>query len=308
MMRSLAEQGEPNFEVLMIDDGSEDDSNKIVVDFAKQDSRFRLWANADNRGPSMRRNQGIGAARGKYIYFADGDDELYPHALETLIDLAVQNNSDIVRGSHMFDFNNGKTAPNHFDQYHQPEVNGVSYGAMPSLVFLYTMWNMLIERQRFSNPAFRYDESLALGEDRLLAQQLFATSRSITLTKQVTYRWIRDEGASNQLSYSRSRSSRVESAHAYLSMMSMLPQATKRHRELVGAAMFWEIFLYVIKGDHSHELGQGSRNKLGAIAELMDFPDSLLLDPSVKGWSAEKQHEVREFYLEMKRAKMFPIP
>ncbi|TMV09060.1 glycosyltransferase [Ruegeria sediminis] len=304
-LRTLSEQNEPSFEVHLVDDGSDDESGEIVSDFARKDSRFILWDNTDSRGPSARRNQGMEASNGKFLLFADADDELTPDALQYLLDLSLRNRSEVVRGSHMFCFENGDSSPNTFDQYHQPDINGVTYAAMPSLVFLYTSWNMLIDRKYLEETGIRFDETLLLGEDRLFNQQLFAASRSISLTKKITYRWIRDRTSTRHLSYSRSSDARINSIHAFLSLMFKLPEAGARHRELAQAAMFWEIYHDFLKTGSPAELTHDSGVRLGHIVDMLDFPDCLLQDPSVKGWSREEMSNARSAYLRMRRTRTF---
>ena len=70
---SILTAGCPDFEVLMIDDGSTDGSRSLCEAYQRQDPRFRLLTQA-NQGPSAARNQGLAAARGDYIAFIDADD------------------------------------------------------------------------------------------------------------------------------------------------------------------------------------------------------------------------------------------
>jgi glycosyltransferase involved in cell wall biosynthesis len=303
MLASLAAQSEPSFEVHLVDDGSDDGSDEIVNSFIRTDSRFVSWKNGEPRGPSVRRNQGLDAARGKYVYFADGDDTLSHDALARLLDTLLRTGADVVRGSHMFHFDNGARSANAFDQFHQPELDSVTYTAMPSLVFLYTAWNMLMSRDVILANGLRFDESLRLGEDRLFTQELFSISRSLSLTKHVTYRWIRAHDPARQLSLSRSAGARIAAVSAYLSLFDTLAGATARHRELAQAAMFWEVYRHLLENGRAAALGKPDRQSLARIIDMFDFPDTLLEDPSVKGWSEDAQSPARALYLRLRRAR-----
>ncbi len=59
----------------MINDGSSDESESILSQYAQEDSRFLLF-NQENRGLGYTRNRGISLSTGKYIYFLDSDDEM----------------------------------------------------------------------------------------------------------------------------------------------------------------------------------------------------------------------------------------
>ncbi len=72
-LQSLLRQDYPSFEVLMINDGSPDNSEEICLEYAKKDSRFHYFKQ-ENQGLSMARNKGIQEAGGEYIFFLDSDD------------------------------------------------------------------------------------------------------------------------------------------------------------------------------------------------------------------------------------------
>ncbi|MBO4746283.1 MAG: glycosyltransferase [Alphaproteobacteria bacterium] len=72
-LESLQHQSFKDFEVICVNDGSSDNSGKILADFAKSDKRFSIITK-QNAGVSAARNDGINAARGEYIHFMDADD------------------------------------------------------------------------------------------------------------------------------------------------------------------------------------------------------------------------------------------
>ncbi|MDY6902826.1 MAG: glycosyltransferase family A protein [Cyanobacteriota bacterium] len=79
-LNSVLNQTYKDFELLVIDDGSTDNTRDIVRDFCQQDSRIRLISQ-ENQGVSVARNSGIKMARGKYIAFLDSDDLWLPNKL-----------------------------------------------------------------------------------------------------------------------------------------------------------------------------------------------------------------------------------
>jgi glycosyltransferase involved in cell wall biosynthesis len=76
-----------NFEYLVIDDASTDDSAAVIKARAADDPRLRLLIQGQNQGVSAARNTGIREARGEYIAFLDGDDRWHPKLLERLVRL-----------------------------------------------------------------------------------------------------------------------------------------------------------------------------------------------------------------------------
>ena len=93
-LMSLKNQTYKNFEAILIDDGSTDNSSKIAYEFAKQDIRFK-YIRTKNHGQSSARNLGLKKANGKFIAFLDPDDMLQPDFLMILIE-NFDSNCDIV--------------------------------------------------------------------------------------------------------------------------------------------------------------------------------------------------------------------
>ena len=83
-VNSVCEQTYPNWELLLVDDGSTDQSGDICDEYGQKDSRIRVFHTV-NRGVSCARNLGIDNARGHWISFMDSDDYLKKDCLETSV-------------------------------------------------------------------------------------------------------------------------------------------------------------------------------------------------------------------------------
>jgi glycosyltransferase involved in cell wall biosynthesis len=81
---SLIQQTYPALEIILVDDGSTDDSGRMCDEFSRRDSRIRV-IHQKNSGVSVARNMGIEAATGEYIQFVDADDFLDLRATECLV-------------------------------------------------------------------------------------------------------------------------------------------------------------------------------------------------------------------------------
>lgn len=91
---SVLRQTFANFEYLVVDDGSEDNSAEVVKEHAGDDPRFRLVP-GDHRGLSAARNTGIRESRGTYIAYLDGDDRWHPRFLERQVSLIESMPSEV---------------------------------------------------------------------------------------------------------------------------------------------------------------------------------------------------------------------
>lgn len=97
-LNSLQSQSFGNIEILCVNDGSTDNSLKIMREYAKKDKRIKIL-NQKNQGQSVARNNAIKKASGKYLAFIDADDYINDCFLEELHSAAIAENADIAVGN-----------------------------------------------------------------------------------------------------------------------------------------------------------------------------------------------------------------
>ena len=83
---SVLAQSYKDFELIIVDDGSADETGRLVQDLAGRDSRIRYIRHETNYGQSRARNTGIAAAKGGYMAFQDSDDEWLPDKLQQQVE------------------------------------------------------------------------------------------------------------------------------------------------------------------------------------------------------------------------------
>ena len=107
-INSVIKQSFSDWELIIIDDGSTDNTNELVSNFIKNDERI-IYIYQDNQERSAARNNGIENSNGKYICFLDSDDEYMEHHLETFHKEIVSiNNSVGMFFSSLVIYNNGE--------------------------------------------------------------------------------------------------------------------------------------------------------------------------------------------------------
>ena len=93
-LNSIENQSYKNLEVVMVNDGSTDNSGQICKEYAARDSRF-VYLEQQNSGASASRNRGVEISTGDYVGFVDGDDVVHPKMFEQLLNLCEANDCDI---------------------------------------------------------------------------------------------------------------------------------------------------------------------------------------------------------------------
>ena len=93
-VRSVLDQTMPDFEIILVDDGSPDRCPQLCDELALQDTRIKV-IHKQNGGLSSARNEGMKIASGEFLFFLDSDDFIHPQTLEVLLKIAEEENSDI---------------------------------------------------------------------------------------------------------------------------------------------------------------------------------------------------------------------
>lgn len=91
-IQSVLQQSHENWELLIIDDASQDITVSVIENFILKDSRIQLFQNKTNQGAGISRNVGIKAAQGSYMAFLDADDLWLPKKLEAQLAFMTKNN------------------------------------------------------------------------------------------------------------------------------------------------------------------------------------------------------------------------
>ena len=94
-IQSVLSQTEPDFELVLVDDGSKDDSGKILDTYLEKDSRILVF-HQENQGHTSARNRGLSESHGEYVLFLDCDDALEPRVLEVCKNAILKSQADLL--------------------------------------------------------------------------------------------------------------------------------------------------------------------------------------------------------------------
>lgn len=182
-VESVLAQSYSVFELILIEDGSMDNSLEICEELRKKDTRIRLMAQ-DHRGVSAARNLGIETSKGKYLFFLDSDDMIHPQLLELLLKLQIKNRTVITVGGIHYARDNScqkvvtwKTVRSHTSKsIYLDNAKALKYINRPIVCGI---GGKMIFREAIKS--LRFIEKLRHGEDTLFIYQLLANGADISV-------------------------------------------------------------------------------------------------------------------------------
>lgn len=197
--RSIASQGlnEGEFEVLLVNDGSTDNSLDICKQFASELSYVKV-IDKKNGGVSSARNAGIRAAKGKYIAFLDADDSLTPGSLQAIVNAFERYHDKVdVMAYHLKYIypQKGTESYNKRDRWFK-ETGVYLLSEYPYLC--QTTMNIVVKNQFAESLLF--DEALKEGEDQHYVTRNLVSKCAIGYCAEAEYRYIRDGSGASEIS------------------------------------------------------------------------------------------------------------
>lgn len=185
---SVQSQTFKDFEVIIINDGSTDNSLKIILEFCKKNKNFVL-INQENSGPAAARNTALKVSKGEYIAFMDSDDYLEPNFLECLYEAAKKNEADMVCCN--FNIYYPEKDIKVFMPIHSyPGVYSKTKALKKLILDIgthYFVWNKLTKRELFFKNNISFDDMYF--EDISISPKLFYYSKKIVFLNKVLYNY-----------------------------------------------------------------------------------------------------------------------
>ena len=176
-VESVLNQTYRDFEFIIIDDGSEDNSWELLKTYAQKDHRIRLLKNKKNRGISYTRNRGNAAARGKYIMIMDSDDISLPQRMEKHVAF-MQAHPDVVLSTSLLKSLQG-------DKEIFPPMSKQEAGLIFESVIGHGQW--VLKRSFLVDNDIKYDESQISAEDYDLLRQIAVNRGKIGYIDEILY-------------------------------------------------------------------------------------------------------------------------
>ena len=190
---SVLKQTVGNFELILVDDGSTDDSGRYCDEIAAGDERIRVF-HKENGGICSARNTGLMHAQGEYIAFCDNDDEVSERLVEDNFRLAKKYDADVVRFSRVFrHIDNGVILEESRTELQGGFIPAEEFDAnMDTILKLgYGVWAGMYRRRFLEENGIKFDENIRFGrEDWDFTIRMWLRRPSVAINSGAYYTWI----------------------------------------------------------------------------------------------------------------------
>lgn len=190
-IKSILDANVKDLEVIIIDDGSTDNTREICDNFKLQDNRI-VYLNQPNSGVSAARNYGLQEARGKWIAFCDSDDAVLANHFDIITENAEREATLLMTGSQIVYSQNGTFTAPRVDKAETIHRNNAveflfSDEYNPYRQGFFFVWNKFYRRDLLIKNNIRFNEKMSLDEDMHFVLCYLALIHDIIYTNTPTY-------------------------------------------------------------------------------------------------------------------------
>lgn len=193
---SILNQTFKEFELILLDDGSTDDSGQICDEYAEKDARIRV-VHKENSGVSDTRNQGIAMAKGEYLQFLDGDDWISPDATGLFVRTITEYQCDMVIADFYRVIGERVSPKGAIEE--AGLMDKISYATNmmenPADFYYGVLWNKLYKRSVIEEHQLKMDRSISWCEDFIFNLEYISHIQSIYALKVPVYYYVKTKGS-----------------------------------------------------------------------------------------------------------------
>lgn len=213
---SLVHQTMKEIEVIMVDDGSVDNSAEIMNIYSERYYNF-IPVYKENGGLGHARNYGVSYATGEFIIFMDSDDYVTKDAYKKMYETVIESGSDIVIGNvKRFNSTREYSSGLHTKVFKETII-GTHITKNPELMYDTTAWNKLFKRDFWETHQFKFPEGI-LYEDIPVTIPAHFLSKSTDVLTDVIYYWRARDGVSKSITQQRNQLKNFTDRMAVLGM------------------------------------------------------------------------------------------
>lgn len=195
-IESLLKQTYKNFEILLVNDGSTDNSGNICDEYKARNKQIRVF-HIKNSGVSNARNFGIENAAGEYLQFVDSDDFVEETYIENMVKKSRENNSDLVIcgiKQVSFNGNNVKKIISKSEGWFSKKSLHLIMSDLINSSYINYCYSKLISRKLIMDKNIRFNKQISLGEDTLFVLELLKNCNNLYISTHADYNYLIHSG------------------------------------------------------------------------------------------------------------------
>ena len=198
VVRCLESIDYPDAEIIVVDDGSQDDSGQRVLEYASSHPNVTL-IRKENGGASSARNRGIEAATGEYLMFIDADDFIAPDGLNKVVELARSTHADVVKYKIVSVTDHGKNEAESLRDYAMriETIQGVGAALSRYDISDFHVVDALFRRSLIIENGLRFHTDLRLREDDVFMGEFYCHASTVVVTDLPLYQYVRSSPQSS---------------------------------------------------------------------------------------------------------------
>ena len=214
-IESIINQSYKQLEIILIDDGSTDDSLSIIKKYENNDSRIKVISQI-NHGVSYSRNLGLKLSKGEFFGVIDQDDILHPDYVKYFVDLLNITNADIATSKVLKSFAGEIQTIGKINEEYKV-VDGIDAAKDMLLSKLHIgPWNKLIRKQLIINNNIKFNESFYCGEGFAFSVECFQASNKVVIGNSEVYFYRIDNATSGTSFFSTKKMNSSLNAQKYM--------------------------------------------------------------------------------------------
>ncbi|CCV64692.1 predicted glycosyltransferase [Alteracholeplasma palmae J233] len=188
-LNSVVQQTYSNLEIIIVNDGTKDDSMTVVEKFSKTDSRIKIL-NQENNGLSAARNKGLELATGEYVYFLDSDDYLEKEAISKMVFKMDEYGSQIVMFNSYIDYESYKEKYIEFNKIITLSGEDFLQTVIRKRIYKPTVWSYFYETAYLKTNEYQFQNGL-IHEDEEWSIKVILGANKVTFFPEILHNYLK---------------------------------------------------------------------------------------------------------------------
>lgn len=194
-VESIKNQDFREIEIILVDDGSTDNSYKICDKYAELDNRIKV-VHQENKGSFQARRKGVSVAKGDYVTFVDGDDWIEKHTYSCLMNIVADNKIDVISYGYIVEPEYEISTDNYAEGLYVEEE--ISKEIIPTMIYNQktnsrdlspSLCTKVLKKELFEEICARITENIGWGDDGVVTYSVLCIAKKVFISHETLYHY-----------------------------------------------------------------------------------------------------------------------